>query len=79
VFESIRNHKPQRQKSPADEFEALARSITAATVPNMTPGGQKVTSKPPTKSGGKSRFYHRKSPEWRDWCSRGRRLKNSDQ
>lgn len=28
VFESIRNYKPPRQKSPADEFEALARSIT---------------------------------------------------
>jgi hypothetical protein len=29
VFESIRNYKPQRQKSPADEFEALAHSITS--------------------------------------------------
>ncbi|MDB7835424.1 MULTISPECIES: replication endonuclease [Klebsiella pneumoniae complex] len=28
VFESIRNYKPPRQKSPADEFEALAHSIT---------------------------------------------------
>ncbi|MBN0294557.1 hypothetical protein JTM77_34625, partial [Pseudomonas aeruginosa] len=29
VFESIRNYKPPRQKSPADEFEELARSITS--------------------------------------------------
>ncbi|MCU6592466.1 replication endonuclease [Klebsiella pneumoniae] len=29
VFESIRNYKPSRQKSPADEFEELARSITS--------------------------------------------------
>ncbi|ENZ7829701.1 MAG: replication endonuclease [Klebsiella pneumoniae] len=29
VFENIRNDKPQRQKSPADEFEALAYSITS--------------------------------------------------
>jgi hypothetical protein len=29
VFESIHNHKPKRQKSPADEFEALAHSITS--------------------------------------------------
>lgn len=28
AFESIHNHKPQRHKSPADEFEALAYSIT---------------------------------------------------
>ncbi|MGR7280841.1 replication endonuclease [Klebsiella aerogenes] len=28
VFESIHNHKSQRHKSPADEFEALAYSIT---------------------------------------------------
>ncbi len=28
--ESIRNYKPERQKSPADEFEALANAITAS-------------------------------------------------
>lgn len=28
VLEGIHNHKPQRHKSPADEFEALAYSIT---------------------------------------------------
>lgn len=29
VRESLHNHKPKRQKSPADEFEELARSITS--------------------------------------------------
>jgi Spy/CpxP family protein refolding chaperone len=29
VRESFHNHKPKRQKSPADEFEELARSITS--------------------------------------------------
>ena len=29
VFESIRNYKPPQKKSPADEFEALAYSITS--------------------------------------------------
>ncbi|USS96291.1 hypothetical protein M5J15_04430 [Serratia symbiotica] len=29
VRESLHNHKPKRQKSPADEFEKLARSITS--------------------------------------------------
>jgi hypothetical protein len=29
VRESLHNHKPQRQKSPADEFEELARGITS--------------------------------------------------
>lgn len=29
IAESIRNHKPTRQKSPADEFEALAHTLTS--------------------------------------------------
>ncbi|SCC61555.1 hypothetical protein GA0061070_10481 [Kosakonia oryziphila] len=29
IAESIKNHKPERKKSPADEFEALAHAITA--------------------------------------------------
>lgn len=29
IAESIRNHKPERKKSPAEEFEALAHAITS--------------------------------------------------
>lgn len=30
IAESIRNHKPERKKSPAEEFEALAHAITSS-------------------------------------------------
>jgi hypothetical protein len=75
VFESLHNHKPKRQKSPADEFEALAHSITSGDCSEYDTQRAESYLKAAHESGGKSRFYHRQLPVWRDWFSHGRRLK----